>query len=121
MVIILMVAALFLSACEVPEENIAEKIAFAECLTEKGAEMYGAYWCVACKRQKGLFGKEALKKINYIECDAKGPNGNPDLCAAKNILSFPTWIFADGSMNSEVMTLAELAEKTGCIVPRSGP
>jgi len=29
---------------------------FAECLNQKGAVMYGAYWCGHCKDQKKMFG-----------------------------------------------------------------
>ncbi len=53
--------------------------AFAKCITEKGLDFYGAGWCSHCQRQKQLFG-EAMKYINYIECDARY-NGNPSLCA----------------------------------------
>ncbi len=65
----------------------ADKIAFAKCLTEKGWKMYGADWCPHCKAQKELFGEEAFKYINYIECTVKA-----DVCSAKRIEGYPTWI-----------------------------
>ena len=32
------------------------KTSVAQCLTEKNAEMYGAFWCGACAKQKEVFG-----------------------------------------------------------------
>lgn len=40
---------------------------FAQCLEEKGAVFYGAFWCPHCQAQKALFGKSA-KKLPYVEC-----------------------------------------------------
>jgi len=30
---------------------------FAQCLGEKGAKFYGAFWCPHCQAQKAIFGK----------------------------------------------------------------
>lgn len=94
-------------------------VGFAECLTSKEVKMYGAYWCPHCASQKKLFGKQGFEKINYIECDARGEGGNPELCLAKNIKGYPTWDFADGSRVEGEMKLAELAKKTGCELPKT--
>jgi len=88
---------------------------FAKCLTEKGAEFYGAFWCPHCRNQKSLFGK-SVEYINYIECST--PDGNSQLsqCTEKGIEGYPTWIFADGSRENGEVPLEKLAEKTGCIL-----
>ena len=69
----------------------AEQLALAAHLKQVGAKMYGAFWCSHCHDQKQLFGKEAFSQINYIECDPKGENPQPDLCKAANIKGFPSW------------------------------
>lgn len=90
---------------------------FAQCLTDAGAEFYGAYWCPHCANQKALFGS-SIKYVNYIECDPRGDHAQPALCEEKGITGFPTWIFADGSRASGERPLAELAFKTGCELPQ---
>jgi uncharacterized membrane protein/glutaredoxin len=65
--------------------------ALARHLREKGAVMYGAYWCPHCTEQKALFG-DAAKDIPYVECAADGVNGRPDLCEKAGVKSFPTWV-----------------------------
>ncbi|MFH1133745.1 MAG: hypothetical protein V1735_04590 [Nanoarchaeota archaeon] len=82
---------------------------FAKCLTEKGAKMYGAYWCGHCQNQKTAFG-ESWQYVTYIEC---GRGENP-ACDDAGIEGYPTWIFADGSRQSGELTFPQLAAKTGC-------
>jgi uncharacterized membrane protein/glutaredoxin len=65
--------------------------ALARHLREKGAVMYGAYWCPHCAEQKALFG-DAAKDLPYVECDPNGVNARPDLCAQAGVKSFPTWV-----------------------------
>lgn len=83
----------------------------AKFLSEKGAVMYGAYWCPHCQDQKKLFG-DAVKYIDYVECDAKGPNANPDECVAQGIDGYPTWIY-QGKKFSGTQSLADLAKMVG--------
>ncbi|MGE0793172.1 MAG: peptidylprolyl isomerase [Candidatus Woesearchaeota archaeon] len=85
---------------------------FAKCLTEKGAKMYGAYWCSHCNAQKESFG-EAVTYINYVECDSNGENSQYELCSEMNIEGFPTWII-DGKQYAGRQTHEKLAEITGC-------
>lgn len=85
---------------------------FAQCLTEKGAVFYGAYWCHFCKEQKGLLGS-SMEFINYVECDPKGKNAQPELCAENNIRGYPTWII-DSKSYSGVQSLEKLSELTTC-------
>ncbi len=76
-----------------------DKVALAKCLTEKGWHMYGAYWCPHCKAQKEMFGEEAFKFVNYIECTDK-----VDLCNAKNVKGYPTWTVESTSTDSTSST-----------------
>ena len=92
-------------------------VSFAQCVTSKGATMYGAYWCPHCANQKKMFGSTAFKEINYVECDPRGAGGNPQLCQQKGVEGYPTWIFADGSKTQGELTLEQIAEKTTCELP----
>lgn len=89
---------------------------FAQCLTEKGVKMYGAWWCPHCSKQKALF-EGSFEKINYIECSAPGSRTMNQVCKDAGIGGYPTWDFGDGSRLSGEQTLAELSEKTGCTLP----
>ncbi|OGY08784.1 MAG: hypothetical protein A2782_02240 [Candidatus Blackburnbacteria bacterium RIFCSPHIGHO2_01_FULL_43_15b] len=84
---------------------------FAQCLKDKGATMYGAYWCSHCQNQKKLFGS-SFAHVSYVECtqDVKK-------CEEQKIKGYPTWIFADGSRNEGEISLEDLASKTGCTLP----
>ncbi len=81
---------------------------FAKCLTEKGFEMYGAYWCQHCKDQKLLFGK-SFNYINYTECTQKAEE-----CNKASINKYPTWIFPDGNKYEGVLPLEQLSSLSGC-------
>lgn len=85
---------------------------FAQCLTESGAVFYGAYWCHFCEQQKDMFGS-SMKFVNYVECDPRGKNAQPELCAENNIRGYPTWII-DGKSYTGVQSLDKLSELTGC-------
>ncbi len=89
---------------------------FAQCLKEKGATFYGAFWCPHCQAQKKLFGRSA-KLLPYVECST--PNGRDQLpvCKDKKINGYPTWEFADGTREGGEVPLAKLAEKTSCLIP----
>jgi thiol:disulfide interchange protein len=89
----------------------AYKIALAKDLATKGMVMYGAYWCTHCKSQKEKFG-DAFQYIDYVECDAKGENANPDECAAQGIEGYPTWIY-QGQKYSGEQSLEKLAQIVG--------
>jgi len=85
---------------------------FAKCLTEKGATLYGAYWCPHCNNQKKLFGS-SLKYLNYVECDPNGENAKPELCKQNNITGYPTWII-NGTHYEGEQPLQQLSSLTGC-------
>ncbi len=90
----------------------AAELALAAHLKQVGAKMYGAFWCPHCHDQKQLFGREASSQINYIECDLKGKNPQPDLCEAANVQSYPTWEI-NGKLVSGTQSMEELAELSG--------
>ena len=98
------------SGGETPEKAAA----IAQCLDDKGVEMYGAFWCPHCNDQKKAFGKDAEMLIPYNECDARGENEVSETCIELNIEGYPTWIFADGSRQEKVLPLTELQQLSGC-------
>ena len=81
--------------------------AFASCLTEQGAVMYGTDWCSYCKTQKGLFGN-SFKKIDYVNCDFK-----EEECLRNRVEGYPTWKI-NGENRAGVQALEELATFSGC-------
>ncbi len=90
---------------------------FTTCLGEKGATFYGAFWCPHCQNQKKLFGRSS-RLLPYEECST--PDGKSQLsrCNEKKIEGYPTWEFKDGSRKSGEVSLNDLAEATGCILPK---
>jgi len=87
--------------------------ALAECLTEKGAKLYGAYWCGHCNNQKEMFGED-LQYITYIECDANGEDADAAACQAAGIRAYPTWVLADEEQLVGTKQLEVLKEATDC-------
>ena len=90
--------------------------AFAKCLKENGAVFYGAFWCPHCQNQKTMFGKSA-KYLPYVECSTPDSKSQLPVCKNKDIKSYPTWEFGDGSRLSGAISLIELSEKTNCELP----
>lgn len=106
--VVLLFTVLFLSGCSSAK---AEDItAFASCLAEKEATLYGADWCPHCQQQKEMFGA-SFAKVNYVECTV-----DKQKCNEAQIQGFPTWKFADGSSLPGVQEFSILAEKTGCVL-----
>ena len=88
---------------------------FASCLDSNGATFYGAFWCSHCQNQKAMFGSSA-DILPYIECST--PNRKTEqACIDKEIKSYPTWVFADGTRVVGEMKLETLSQKTGCTLP----
>lgn len=87
------------------------QIGLARYLNQSGAVMYGSYRCPHCNQQKALFGA-AAKYVNYVECDPSGPNANPNLCIARGIMNYPTWVI-NGSYYQGAKSLSELSELSG--------
>ena len=111
--IILVTIALLIVGCGSKESP--ELDAFAKCLGENGAKMYGTFWCPHCKDQKDALGNS--ENIPYIECSLPSGNGQTQICKNAGIEGYPTWEFADGSRKSGNQALAYLASKTGCDLP----
>ncbi len=90
---------------------------FAQCLTDKGAVFYGAFWCPHCQATKRLFGASA-KLLPYVECST--PDGREQLpaCKDKGIATYPTWVFADGATLTGELTVQQLADASGCPLPQ---
>ncbi|MEK9154946.1 MAG: thioredoxin domain-containing protein [Patescibacteria group bacterium] len=89
---------------------------FAQCLKDKGAVFYGAFWCSHCQNQKTMFGR-SQKLLPYIECSTSDGRGQLNTCKDKNIEGYPTWIFSNGERLSGEISLETLSEKTGCELP----
>lgn len=104
-----------LAACRGPGDRY---VSFAQCVSDKQVKMYGAFWCPHCAKQKKRFGKKAFEKLAYIECDPRGENPQSQLCLDKKIKKYPTWEFSDGEMVIGELELSELAERTGCELPK---
>ncbi|CAN6698874.1 unnamed protein product [Malus baccata var. baccata] len=70
-------------------------IALAKHLSAIGAKMYGAFWCSHCVEQKQMFGSEAAKLLNYVECFPGGFRKGTIMqkeCFDVGIEGFPTWV-----------------------------
>lgn len=85
----------------------------AQCLTDNGVKMFGAYWCPACQQQEKEFGK-SFKYVDYVECSLPNRGGQTAVCEQEEIASYPTWEFGDGEKVVGIFSLRELAEKAGC-------
>ncbi len=83
----------------------------AKNMRDKGMVLFGSYQSKDSKEQKELFG-DAAKYLDYVECDASGPNANPDECIAQNIDIYPTWLFNEKSYSGK-KTLAEISSIIG--------
>lgn len=93
---------------------------FAKCITEKGAVMYGAFWCPHCAKVKKNFG-ESFRYVEYVECDPRGDNEQSLLCIEKGIEAYATFEFNDDPSTRLVgePTFEELAAATGCVAPEA--
>lgn len=81
---------------------------FAQCLKDKGAVMYGAYWCPHCQNEKAAFG-DSFRYVNYVECTQDVAK-----CQAAGVEGYPTWIFPDGKRLVGEQGLQKLSAESGC-------
>ena len=94
----------------------ADLDSFAQCLTEKGAKLYGAWWCPHSQSQKEMFG-DSFQYINYIECEEDPGQSRGEMteeCRQAEIAGFPTWEFADGQKQPGETSLERLSQLSGC-------
>ena len=97
---------------KVTSESTKESIEFAKYLNDNGVVKYSAYWCPNCLNQGELFGKQAYKELNVVECARDGKNSQTQLCIDKKIQGFPSWEI-NGKIIIGVKTLKELSKLTG--------
>ena len=97
---------------KVISESTKESISLAKFLKNNGVVKYSAYWCPNCLDQSELFGKEAYKELNVVECARDGKNSQTQLCIDKKIEGFPSWEI-NGKIIIGVQTLKELSELAG--------
>ncbi len=90
--------------------------AFAQCISQKGAKFYGASWCSRCQDQKKLFGK-SVKLLPYVECSTPDGQSQLPVCNNAQVESYPTWVFSADVRQIGLLSLDELAQKTGCQLP----
>ena len=97
---------------KVTSESTKETIKFAKYLKDSGVIKYSAYWCPNCLNQSELFGKQAYKELNVVECANDGKNSQTQLCIDKKIKGFPSWEI-NGKIIIGVQTLKELSNLSG--------
>lgn len=110
-ILILIVAVLAFVNTKKEPINPNKYDAFAQCLNDKGAVMYGAEWCIHCKAQKALFA-DSFKYIKYVECP-----DNTKICLDKNIGGYPTWLIGTSTRLEGEVTLEKLSEVSNCPLP----
>ena len=76
---------------------------FAQCLSEKGAIMYGATFCKYTHAQKAMFGNS----MRFID--------ERDFTEDPNIDITPTWLI-NGEYYENVLSFDRLAQLTGCTI-----
>ena len=69
----------------VTSESTRESIELAKYLKDNGVVKYSAYWCPNCLNQSELFGKQAYRELNVVECARDGINSQTQLCIDKKI------------------------------------
>ena len=111
LVLVLIVGSLYFFLT--PQQGPGKYDSFAQCLSNKGVKMYGAWWCPHCKTQKDLFGS-SFKYVNYVECSTPDGNAQLQVCKDAGIEGYPTWEFADDSRKSGEISLDQLSLQTGC-------
>jgi len=79
-------------------------------LNDSNVVLYGSNQSAETKEQIDLFG-EAIKEIDYVDCDAAVNSSNPDECIGQNITVYPTWVY-QGEKFEGVQTLSKLAKIT---------
>jgi hypothetical protein len=85
---------------------------FAQCLSQKGITMFGAYWCPHCQDEKRAFGN-SFRFIRYVECTAE-----PQRCLDAGINGYPTWMLDGGRKLEGKQGVNKLSRESGCPLPR---
>ena len=91
---------------------------FTQCLKDKGAIFYGAFWCPHCQATKKQFGNSE-KLLPYVECSNPDGQSQTQICIDKGIKQYPTWTRPqDDTRISGEHTMQELADFSGCPLPK---
>jgi len=93
----------------ITSESTRESIDLAKYLNDNGVVKYSAYWCPNCLNQSELFGKQAYRELNVVECARDGIDSQTQLCIDKKIIGFPTWEIK-GKLILGVLSLKELSK-----------
>jgi hypothetical protein len=104
LIIAMLTASLFLIGCSGEATNYDD---LAQCLTDKGAVMYGTEWCSHCQNQKKAFG-DSFQYIDFVDCDQ-----SRDKCLDAGIQGYPTWKIEGVNYPGE-QSLDRLAGLAGC-------
>ena len=67
----------------VTSDSTRESIELVKYLKDNGVVKYSAYWCSNCLNQSELFGKQAYRELNVVECARDGINSQTKLCIDK--------------------------------------
>jgi glutaredoxin len=105
-ILLILVLTLLLVGCS-PAQLSAVDDELAQCLTEKGAVMYGTEWCGHCKNQKRAFGS-SFEYINYVDCDE-----SMGKCSQAGVTGYPTWVINGQNYPGE-QSLSRLKQLAGC-------
>ena len=73
----------------VTSESTRESIELAKYLKDNGVVKYSAYWCPNCLNQSELFGKQAYRELNVVECARDDINSQTQLCIKKKLKGLP--------------------------------
>ncbi|GAB4848410.1 ribosome biosynthesis protein lto1 [Ancistrocladus abbreviatus] len=109
-------------ATEITTESSPLAISLARHLHSIGAKMFGAFWCSHCLEQKEMFGHEAAKLLDYVECFPDGYRKGVKIakvCADARIDGFPAWVINGQVLNGE-QELSELARVSGFDADKPG-
>ena len=95
----------------VTSESTRESIKLAKYLKDNGVVKYSAYWCPNCLNQSELFGKQAYREPNVIECAPDGINSQTQLCIDKEIKGSLAWEI-NGNLILVILSQKELSKLT---------
>lgn len=102
----------------IPSTKASKLDSFAQCLKDRGATFYGAFWCPHCQRTKAMFGS-AAKLLPYVECSTADGKNQTQICKDKGIQTYPTWTFANSTTTlTGERTLQELSDASSCPLPQ---
>ena len=104
---------LILASCSTPSPAYYSDM--AQCITDKGVKMYGAFWCPHCAKVKKAWG-DSFQKLDYIECDPRGENAQTQKCLDDSIEKYATFRRPDGEELCCEPSPEELAAWVGCEV-----